>query len=409
MMKSKGSFLKAGHLPTLISAFLYFDVSFMVWILLGVLGNYLAADMRLNPAQQGLMTALPLLGGAALRLVLGTLTDIIGGRKTGLIGMALTVLPLLLGWLWADSISEIYLVGLLLGVAGASFAVAMPLTSRWYPAEHKGLAMGIAGTGNSGTVLSTLFAPRLAEAFGWHSVFGLALIPLAVVAVIFFLFAKDAPNSLKKSETTEYAAVLKEKDTYSFCLFYGVTFGGFVGLASFLSIFLRDQYGVSGIMAGDLTTVCVAVGSFIRPLGGWLADQWGGLRMLMVLYSAMVLLLLGLTLLPALGVTVALLFLVMVCLGVGNGSVFQLVPQRFAGHVGVATGLIGAAGGIGGFFFPMLMGWTRQASGTYALGLGIFAAATLLALVVLLMVQREWVGLWLAAGGRAKPSALASA
>ncbi len=407
-MTTDKSFWKAGHVPTLLSSFLYFDMSFMIWVLLGALGNYIAGDLGLSPTQKGLMTALPLLGGAALRLVLGALTDTIGGRKTGLIGMGLTVIPLFLGWLWAEWLSQIYLIGLLLGVAGASFAVALPLASRWYPAEHKGLAMGIAGAGNSGTVLATLFAPRLAEAFGWHAVFGLAIIPLLVAIVVFALFAKDAPNSLKKNEMAEYTAVLKVGDMYTFCFLYAVTFGGFVGLASFLSIFLRDEYGISKVAAGDLTTLCVVAGSFLRPLGGWLSDKIGGLRMLMIMYGAVTIVFLCVAQLPTLGIAVALFFVAMGCLGMGNGAVFQLVPQRFTGHVGVATGIIGAAGGVGGFFLPTLLGWFKQTSGTYATGLLAFAVVTGAALIALLLAQRQWVGNWIAKGGRAMQPASVS-
>src|SRR5262245_21078865 len=213
-MKANPSFWKAGHLPTLLSAFLYFDVSFMIWVLLGALGNYVASDLHLSPAQKGLMTAIPLLGGSILRLVFGQLTDRIGPRKTGCLGLALTLLPLLGGWLWADSIQEVYLIGLLLGVAGASFAVALPMASRWYPPKYQGLALGIAGAGNSGTILATLFAPRLSEIMGWHAVFGLAILPLLLVAAIFVVFAKEAPGEQGRAKGTDFLAVLGERDTY---------------------------------------------------------------------------------------------------------------------------------------------------------------------------------------------------
>src|SRR5215475_6532464 len=168
------AFLKSGHTPSLICAFLYFDASFMVWVLLGALANSIVPDFGLSESQRGLMLAIPLLGGSLLRLVLGLMTDHIGARRTGIIGLVLTLLPLLLGWLWVDSFPKILLVGMLLGVAGASFAAALPLASRWYPPQYQGMAMGIAGAGNSGTALATLFAPMLAAAFGWHQVFALA-------------------------------------------------------------------------------------------------------------------------------------------------------------------------------------------------------------------------------------------
>src|SRR5579863_677488 len=212
-MKTNSSFWKSGHLPTLFSSFLYFDVSFMIWVLLGALGNYVAGDLHLSPAQKGLMTAIPLLGGSILRLVFGQLTDRIGPRKAGCIGIATTMLPLLGGWLWADSIDKVYLVGLLLGVAGASFAVALPMASRWYPPKYQGLALGIAGAGNSGTVLATLFAPRLAETWGWHAIFGLALLPLAIMGILFVFMAKDSPNRAKPKRLKDYVSILKQSDT----------------------------------------------------------------------------------------------------------------------------------------------------------------------------------------------------
>jgi MFS transporter, NNP family, nitrate/nitrite transporter len=402
MKMKKESFWKSGHLPTLAGSFLYFDVSFMIWVLLGALGNYIASDLGLSPAQKGLMTAIPLLGGSILRLVLGYLTDRIGAKTTGLIGFLLTFLPLLGGWLWAGSIGEVYAVGLLLGVAGASFAVALPMASRWYPAEHQGLAMGIAGAGNSGTLFSTLFAPRLAEAYGWHAVFGLAMIPLALVMVFFLLFARNAPVPVRPLRWAEYFSVLKERDTYLFCFFYSVTFGGFVGLASFLSILLRDQYGVSKVGAGDLTSLCVVAGSFLRPIGGLMADKLGGIRMLVVLYGAVAILLLCVAQLPPLIYGVALFFLIMGCLGMGNGSVFQLVPQRFGQRVGVITGIVGAAGGVGGFFLPTVLGSLKQMTGSYGSGLAVFAAVAAVAFVTLLVVQRGWIGAWIAEGGKVR-------
>src|SRR5438874_573429 len=228
-------FFRTGHRGTLLSAFLYFDVSFMVWVLIGALGSSIADDLHLNSAGKGLIVAVPLLGGSILRVVLGVLTDRIGARRTGLIGLALTVVPLLLAWLWADSMPKLMLVGLMLGVAGASFAAALPLASRWYPREHQGLALGIAGAGNSGTALATFFGPRLAEQIGWHGVFGLALIPIVLTLVVFCLLAKDSPTQPAPQPLSRYTAVLAKRDTWWFCFFYSITFGGFVGLASMLN------------------------------------------------------------------------------------------------------------------------------------------------------------------------------
>jgi NNP family nitrate/nitrite transporter-like MFS transporter len=397
------SFLKAGHTPSLVCAFLYFDISFMVWVLLGALANSIAPDLDLNDAERGFMLAVPLLGGSILRLVLGLLTDHIGARRTGIIGLTLTLLPLLLGWLWADSFSKVLLVGLLLGVAGASFAAALPLASRWYPPQYQGMAMGIAGAGNSGTALATLFAPILARSLGWHAVFGLALIPTVLTLLLFVLCAKDSPTQPAAKPLSAYAAVLKEADTWWFCLFYSVTFGGFVGLAVFLNSFFFLQYGLDKVQAGYFATACVVAGSFLRPVGGYLADRFGGIRMLALLYLGVVVAMLGLSALPPLAAGTVLMLLGMGMLGMGNGSVFQLVPQRFPREIGVITGIVGAAGGLGGFFLPNLLLGLRQASGTFLWGFVIFGVTALACMGVLLYVSRAWEGVFVGRGGLAAP------
>jgi NNP family nitrate/nitrite transporter-like MFS transporter len=393
-------FRRAGHLPSLISAFLYFDISFMVWVLLGPLANSIVPEFGLSSSQKGLMVAVPLLGGAILRVVLGLMTDHLGARRTGITGLTLTLVPLLMGWLWADSFSQVLLVGLMLGVAGASFAAALPLASRWYPPQYQGLAMGIAGAGNSGTAFATLLAPWLAEEWGWHTVFGLALIPVLITLAVFTILAKDSPNQPAPKSLSDYAAVLSLRDTWWFCLFYSVTFGGFVGLASFLNIFFHDQYGLTPVQAGVFATFCVIAGSFLRPLGGYLADRFGGIRMLTLLYLGVGGAMLGLSTLPPLAVGAALLFLGMGCLGMGNGSVFQLVPQRFPKEIGVMTGVVGAAGGVGGFFLPTIFGVLKQTTGSFSSGfllfslLGCFGCAA-----ALTYVSRGWEKTFVGRGG----------
>ncbi|HEV3417306.1 MAG TPA: nitrate/nitrite transporter [Pirellulales bacterium] len=398
-------FRRAGHLPTLFSAFLYFDISFMVWVLVGALGNSIAADFHLTPGQKGLVVAVPLLGGAVLRLLLGLMTDHWGARRTAIIGLVLTLVPLALGWLWADSFSKLLLIGLLLGVAGASFAAALPLASRWYPPEHQGLAMGIAGAGNSGTALATFFGPRLAEQIGWHAVFGLALIPIVVTLIVFCILAKDSPKQPAPQPLSRYAAVLAKRDTWWFCFFYSITFGGFVGLASILNIFFHDQYGLSAPQAGLYTTLCVISGSFLRPVGGYFSDRFGGLRVLTALYLGVGLMMVGLATSPALGLGVGLMFVTMGMLGLGNGAVFQLVPQRFSQEIGVVTGIVGAAGGIGGFLLPNLLGQMKQWTLSFGGGFMVFSLIAFGGAIALSFVSQGWQRAFLAKGGLAVTTA----
>ena len=281
----KSSFWKAGHTPTLLASFLYFDLSFMVWVILGPLAVQISKDLLLTAAQKGLMVATPLLAGALLRIVMGVLVDHLKPKKAGIIGQVIVMVGLV--WAWQgtlNSYEQILALGILLGVAGAAFAVALPLASRWYPPEYQGRALGIAGAGNSGTAFAALFAPSLAIAFGWQNVFGWCLIPLGVAFIVYLIFAKDAPAAPPAKSLVEYLHVLKDKDAWWFMFFYSVTFGGFAGLASSLVIYFNGQYGLSPVTAGYFTAACVFAGSLVRPIGGVVADRIGGIKTLSIMY-----------------------------------------------------------------------------------------------------------------------------
>ena len=376
------SFLKAGHTPTLFAAFLYFDLSFMVWVLLGPLGVAIAKDLHLSPAQKGLMVAVPLLAGAALRLVNGVLVDHIGPKRTGIIGQTIVIAGLALAWfLGIHSYSQVLLLGVLLGVAGASFAVALPLASRWYPPEHQGLALGIAGAGNSGTALASLFAPALAKTLGWNAVIGLAALPLAVAFAVYLLLAKDAPNQPAPKTLVQYLDVLKVPEAWGLMFLYSVTFGGFSGLSSSLTIYFNGEYHLDPVVAGFFTAACVFAGSLVRPIGGAIADRFGGLSTLVVVFAlaAAGLILAGFHL-PSVWTALAVIMFAMMALGAGNGAVFQLAPQRFPKEIGVVTGLVGAMGGVGGFYLASTLGLAKQFTGDYQAGFVGFAALAFAAL-----------------------------
>ena len=395
----KSSFWKAGHRPTLIAAFLYFDVAFMVWVLLGPLAPLISKDLGLSPAQKGFMVAVPTLAGAVIRLLNGLLVDRIGPKLTGTISQIVVIGGLSTAWLaGVDSYAGTIALGCVLGFAGASFAVALPLASRWYPPEHQGTALGIAGMGNSGTVFAALFAPLLAKTFGWNAVLGLAVIPLSIVFVVYQILAKNAPNAPAPKPITAYLEPLKTADAWWFMLFYSVTFGGFVGLAASLSIYFTDQFDLTPIVAGYCTAACVFAGSLFRPLGGAIADRMGGIKTLSIVYMIAAAALVGVSAGPPTVIAALGLFVVaMLALGAGNGAIFQLVPQRFRAEIGVMTGLVGFAGGIGGFYLSSSLGLSKQVTGTYQSGFLIFAALALIALAGLTSVKRRWRTTWGAA------------
>jgi NNP family nitrate/nitrite transporter-like MFS transporter len=389
-------FRRAGHWPSLVAALIHFDVSFLCWVLLGSLGAYIGDDLGLSASGKGLLVAVPLLSAAGFRVLLGVLGDRLGPKRVGTVSMALVALPLVWGWLGARGYGSLLAVGLLLGVAGASFAISIPLASRWYPPRHQGLAMGIAGAGNSGTVVTTLAAPRLAEAHGWHAVMGMALVPVGLALIAFTLLAKEPPARPRALTARALRGVLAEPDAWRLCGMYAVTFGGFVGLASFLPIYFHDQYGLSKVSAATVAAVGAGLGSALRPLGGHVADRFGGTRVLTAVYGVAAALLLFASGLPPVGAVSVAFVLCQATLGAGNGAVFQLVGLRYGERVGAVTGVVGAAGGLGGFLLPTLLGAARDEAGSYGAGLALISAAAAAALIATLVVQGAWRARWAA-------------
>src|SRR4051812_26424342 len=386
-----------GHLPTLLACFLHFDVCFMLWVLIGALGGFIFDGAGVAAALKGLLVGVPVLTGSLLRLPLGWLSDRVGGKRVGVGLLLFLFAPLTVGWFGSGTVAMLLVTGLMLGAAGASFAVVLPLASRWYPPERQGLVMGIAAAGNSGTVLANLFAPRLAAIVGWHNVFGLALLPLIVVLVLFAVMARDSSEVAPPQPLGRYVRALQEPDIWFFSVLYCVTFGGYVGLGSFLPLFLRDHYALTPVNAGLMTALAAFVGSGIRPLGGYLADRVGGVRLLRWLLLAIAALYTVASTLPPLPIMMVVLVAGMGCLGSGNGAVFQLVPLRFRKEIGLATGIVGAVGGIGGFLLPNLLGQVKMRVGSFGPGFLVLAAlagVALAAVHALVIKRRDWRLSW---------------
>ena len=399
-------FLAAGHLPTLIAAFLYFCFSCGVWVLNGAMAPFISETFHLSPAQKGLMLSIPIIAGALMRFPLGVLAQYIGRKNATLAEMGLIVVALLFGFLFVSSYGSLLAMGVLLGIAGASFGVALSLGAGWYPPQHKGLAMGLVGAGNVGTALAVLIAPPLAQWLGWQAVYGVAaaaiLLPMAAV----ILFAKEPPDVDARANLREHAACLFEKDGWAFSLIYGVSFGGFIGLTSFLPTYYHDQFGVTKVAAGQLTMVAAFMGAAVRVAGGWIADRWGGVNTL-TLVLVVVAASLGTVgfLTGSLAGTTLLLMLCFAALGAGNGALFQLVPLRWPTTTAVAGSMIGEIGALAGGLVPNAMGLSKQLLGTYAWGYVCFGVLALAMLSVLRVMQIGWTRSWAGRGGRARPGA----
>ena len=399
------NFLRSGHSPTLFAAFLYFSFSCCIWVLNGAMAPFIGETFDLSPAQKGLMLSVPIIAGALMRFPLGILSQYIGRKKATLVEMGLIAVAMLFGFFFVKSFNDLLAMGVLLGIAGASFGVALSLGSGWFPPQHKGLAMGLVGAGNVGTAVSVLVAPPLALWLGWQAVYGVAAVAILIPMVVMVIFAKEPPDVDPHGSFRAHIACLFEKDGWVFSLIYGVTFGGFIGLTTFLPSYYYDQFGVSKVQAGQLTMLAAFMGAAVRIVGGWLSDRWGGVNTLTVVLLAVAV---GLVLVGfsagSLALTTLLLIVCFAALGAGNGALFQLVPLRWPLSTAVAGSMIGEIGALGGGLVPNAMGLSKQYLGSYTWGFVFFGALSLAMLGVMRAMQIRWTRTWAEKGGRARTS-----
>lgn len=397
------AFLKAGHSPTLLASFVYFTYCCGVWVTNGAMAPFIKDALQLSPAQLGVMLSVPIFAGALMRFPLGVLAQYIGRKNATLVEMGGIAIALLFGYFFVDTFNDLLAMGVLLGIAGASFGVALSLGSGSFPPRYKGLAMGLVGAGNVGTSLSALFAPQLAQAYGWQSVYGMAALGLLLPVTVMIVFAREPDDVDKHAGLREHAACLFEKDGWAFSAIYAITFGGFIGLTTFLPSYYYDQFGVSKVQAGQLTMLAAFMGAALRIFGGWISDHWGGINTL----TAVLIVIAGSLLACGLAggslvVTTLLLMLCFAALGAGNGALFQLVPLRWPLTTAVAGSMIGEIGALGGGLVPNAMGLSRQYTGTYFWGFALFAVLALCALGMMRFMQIRWTRTWAEKGGRAR-------
>jgi len=405
-MREFQTFVRSGHAPTLFAAFLYFAFSCAIWVLNGALAPFIQEAWRLSAAQMGLMLSVPIVAGALMRLPLGVLAQVIGRKNATLLEMGLVAVAMLYGLLFVHGFSDLLAMGVLLGIAGASFGVALSLGAGSFPPRHKGLAMGLVGAGNVGTAVSVLVAPPLAQWLGWQAVYGLAALAMAVPALVMIVLAREPRDLDPHATLREHVACLFERDGWVFSLVYCVTFGGFIGLASFLPSYYFDQFGVGKVQAGQLTMLAAFLGAALRVAGGWISDHWGGVNTLTCVLAVVAgsLLLVGAAG-GSLLLTTLSMMLCFAALGAGNGALFQLVPLRWPAATAVAGSMIGELGALGGGLGPATLGGARQLAGSYAWGFYAFAALALAVLGVLRAAQLRWTRTWAGHGGRARSHA----
>lgn len=397
------AFLKAGHSPTLLASFIYFTYCCGVWVTNGAMAPFIRESLGLSPVQVGVMLSVPIFAGAIMRFPLGIIAQYIGRKKATLVEMGGIALAMFVGYFFVESFNDLLAMGVLLGIAGASFGVALSLGSGSFPPRYKGLAMGLVGAGNIGTSLAALLAPLLAQLYGWKTVYGIAGLGLIVPVLTIVVLAKEPDDVDRHASFREHIACLFEKDGWAFAIIYAVTFGGFIGLTTFLPSYYYDQFGVSKIQAGQLTMLAAFMGAALRIFGGWISDHWGGINTLtaVLLVVAVSLVLCGLAE-NSLVLTTLLLLVCFAALGAGNGALFQLVPLRWPLTTAVAGSMIGEIGALGGGLVPNAMGLSKQYTQTYLWGFVLFAMLTLCSLVMMRAMQLRWTRTWAEKGGRAR-------
>lgn len=439
--------LRSGNWKALLACFLYFDTGFTTWVMFGPLAPFISKQLTLTPIQSGFLVAVPVLAASIVRVTFGNLFQSVDGRRLALLGIGLSAIPAFILLLpIAPTYTLLLVLGVFLGVGGASFAIALPMAGSSYPPQVQGLVLGLAAAGNIGAVVDGFLFPGLAQSFGWQRA-TMAVIPLlALTMVAVFFWAED--RSTKSGSALrafgglaismvglialvllvnagmfgpgktgqlllpllgallalsvlprKYLAVLAERDTWVIMLVYSITFGGFVGMSSYVSLLLTTQYQISKVDAGFVMALLSLTGAMVRPVGGLIADRLSGVRVLLILLVVIAALNFAFAMLmPPLAGGIVLLVGLYFCFGLGNGATFQLVPQRWKGKTGVMTGIIGAAGGIGGFYLPVIMGITKESTGSYQLGFVTFAFIAAVAFALVATRHRQWLD-WALPGG----------
>ena len=373
----------------LILALVSFFACFYVWSLFGPLGPKIQHDLQLTEVQLSWIVAIPVVLGSLVRIPMGILTDRLGGRVmfTGL--MLYTAVPAGLIAVFHDGFWALIVLGFMLGVTGSSFAIGVPFVSRWTPPQRQGAALGIYGMGMGGTVAAALTAPTLADRFGLAAPFVVGVILMLALGATFWVVGRDAPVPRPKTALGETLRMfVREPRAWALTLFYFLAFGGFVAMFLYLPKLLVGVYHLQRADAGYRAAGFALLAVLARPIGGWAADRFGAERVLLVSFAGIAALAATLTgfytqIVP---LTIACLSMA-VCLGLGTGAVFKMVGNEFPKQVGAVTGVVGAAGGLGGFFPPLVMGVVKTALGSYTLGFLLLAFTAVLCLAILAMMM----------------------
>src|SRR6185312_923213 len=368
--------LKSGQAKNLALALLAFAISFWAWNMIGPLGVRYAKELGLTPTQQAMLVATPVLVGSVGRILSGALTDRFGGRRMFtvllIISAPFVILVAVAGN--AGSYALLLVFGFFLGIAGTTFAVGIPFVNAWYQQSRRGFATGVFGAGMGGTALSSFFTPRFVTWFGYFATHVIIAVALLVVALIMWTSSRDSPGWKPNTDPVvpKLAAALKLPVTWQMSFLYAVAFGGFVAFSTYLPTYLNDVYSFDLTGAGSRTAGFAIAAVIARPIGGVLSDRIGPKTVSAISFAGAAVMAVVISFKPAPEIPAGLSFVVMAgFLGLGTGGVFAWVAKLSpANRVGAVTGLVGAAGGLGGYFPPLVMGATYDAADhSYSVGL----------------------------------------
>jgi NNP family nitrate/nitrite transporter-like MFS transporter len=372
--------LKPSATRNLILATVAFALCFTAWSLIAPFAKTFKKDLGLSYTEALFLTAVPVVLGSLLRIPLGYLTDRRGGRLVFTFLLAFAAVPAVL-FGYADGYAALIGVGFLLGIAGASFAVGVPFVAGWYGRERQGFALGVYGMGNIGTAVAFFGAPPISNHWGRSRVGWIRAGGVLVGAAVLGLLARDAPAT---GTPARYGDVLRSGwRLYRLAFFYFITFGGFVAMGFLLPTLLQDWFDYSKGGAGARAAGFIIAATIARPVGGWFADRVGAFPVLVLTFAGIAV---DAAVLAAVAPTPRIVPITIACLtlgvflGAGSGAVFKLVPGEFPENPGAAAGVVGAAGGLGGFFPPIYVGLMKDAEGTYTygfVGLLLFVAVSL--------------------------------
>ena len=377
-----------------------FTACFAVWVMFSIIGIPIKAGLELNETQFGLLAATPILTGSLLRLPLGMATDKFGGRPVYFLLMVAIIAPCYL-ISYATAYWQFLVLGLFVGAAGASFSVGIAYTARWFDRKHQGFAMGIFGAGNAGAALTKFVAPTLVVTWGWQSVPQVYAVAMTVVAIFFWMFTYSDPSHRIEAHITvaDQLEALKDPIVWKYCQYYSLVFGGFVGLSLWMTKYFIGAYGHDIQTAALLAAVFVLPSGLIRALGGWLSDRFGAHTITWwVMWVSLICLFfmaypntdviihrvdgseLRLNLMVNEYVFTALLFTVGIAWGFGKASVFKYLSDDYPDNIGVIAGIVGLAGGMGGFLLPIMFGALLDLTGVYTTAFMLLFGVTLVSL-----------------------------